>query len=142
MGKYLSLCIGGNEINEIHEIRSPTVTREAEDLRELLEERCGILEHDAGLPRPEAELEAARIMATLARNRGCLWGSLRAALSGHPALLAQIPDKAGPVDALPLGVATVAVLKDKNVVKQGVAGGGPTSPARCGGEVRRGRVYA
>jgi hypothetical protein len=118
MGKYLSLCIGGNEINEIHEKRSPTVTREAEDLRELLEERCGILEHDAGLPRPQAELEAARIMATLARNRGCLWGSLRTALSGYSVLLPLIPDKPGPVDALPIGVATVAVLKDR-AVRQG-----------------------
>jgi hypothetical protein len=101
MGKYLSLCIGGNEINEIHEIRSPTVTREAEDLRELLEERCGILEHDAGLPRPEAELEAARIMATLARNRGYTWASLREALKGYPALASRLPATAGKVDSLP-----------------------------------------
>ncbi len=31
----------------------------AEDLRDHFEERAGILEYDAGLPRPEAELEAA-----------------------------------------------------------------------------------
>jgi hypothetical protein len=34
--------------------------RETEDLKEFFEERAGILEYDAGLPRPEAELEAAR----------------------------------------------------------------------------------
>ncbi|MGH8589171.1 MAG: hypothetical protein ACREXX_07480 [Gammaproteobacteria bacterium] len=91
----------------------------AEDLKEYFEERSGILEHDAGLPRPEAELEAARITAALARNRGYLWASLRAALAEYPVLLAVLPDVPGPVDGLPLGTATVAVLKDKRVVRQG-----------------------
>ncbi len=54
---------------------------DAEDLREAFEERAGILEYDADLPRPEAELEAARITATLARNRGYAW----ATLAGYPA---------------------------------------------------------
>jgi hypothetical protein len=81
----------------------------AEDLKGFFEERAGILEHDAGLPRPEAELEAARITETLARNRGYLWASLRSALVGYPALLSQVPDRPGPVDALPLGTATVHV---------------------------------
>jgi hypothetical protein len=74
---------------------------ETEDLREHFEERSAILEHDAGLPRAEAEAEAARITATLARNRGYLWVSLRAALADYPVLLAQVPDRPGPVDALP-----------------------------------------
>lgn len=43
----------------------PALIAETEDLREHFEERAGILEYDAGLPRPEAELEAARITATL-----------------------------------------------------------------------------
>jgi hypothetical protein len=33
------------------------IAKEAEDLKEFFEERAGILEHDAGLPRPEAERE-------------------------------------------------------------------------------------
>jgi hypothetical protein len=67
------------------------IAREAQD---------GILEFDAGLPRPEAEIEAARITATLPRNRRYLWASLRAALEGYPMLLAGAR-QAGPVDALP-----------------------------------------
>jgi hypothetical protein len=82
-------------------VGKPLTDGEAEDLREFFEERAGILEFDAGLPRPEAELEAAWITATLARNRSYLWASLRAALSRYPALLAQVPDRPGPVDSLP-----------------------------------------
>lgn len=74
---------------------------ETEDLKEFFEERAGILEYDAGLPRAQAELEAARITATLARNRGYLWASLRAALAEYPALLTVLPDRPGQVDALP-----------------------------------------
>lgn len=92
-------------------LTTPTVTEEARDLRESFEERAVILEHDAGLSGPEAEWEAARITATLARNRGYLWASLRFALFDYPELFAALPDKPGPVDALPLGVAKVAVLK-------------------------------
>jgi hypothetical protein len=51
------------------------------------------LEFDAGLPRPEAELEAARITATLARNKRHLWSSLRSAPSHYPALVAYVPDR-------------------------------------------------
>ena len=80
-----------------------TIAREAEDLREHFEERAGILEHEGGMPRPEAELEAARITATYARNKSYLWTSLRAALAEYPVLLSQVPDKPGPVDALPFG---------------------------------------
>jgi len=49
---------------------------EAEDLREAFDERAGILEYDAGLPKAEAELEAAKMTATRARNRGYGWASL------------------------------------------------------------------
>lgn len=105
-------------------LTAPTATNEgaageSDDLSEAFEERAAILEYDAGLARADAELEAARITATLARNRGYLWGSLRAALAGSPELLAQLPDRPGAVDALPLGTAEVAVLKDKRVVRQG-----------------------
>jgi hypothetical protein len=92
-------------------LATPTVTEEAEDLREAFEERAAMLEHDVGLSRPQAEQEAARLTATLARNRDYLWASLRSALLDYPELLAALPDKPGPVDALPLGVAKVAVLK-------------------------------
>jgi hypothetical protein len=58
----------------------------------------------------------ARITTAYARNRRYL----RAALSRYHALLAQVPDKPGPVDACPSppGVATVAVLKDTRVLRQ------------------------
>lgn len=82
------------------------------------EERAGILEFDGGLPRPEAEAEAARITATYARNHGYQWASLRAVLPAYPLLLAVLPDKAGPVDSVPLGLAKVAVL-GRRVARQG-----------------------
>lgn len=72
------------------------------------------LEPDAGLPRPEAELEASAqrrpwrgIGGTPGRACGRRWRS--------------IPGCEGPgkVDALPLGMATVTVLKDKRVARQG-----------------------
>jgi len=85
----------------------PVIT-EPEDVREFFEEKTGILER-AGLPTPEAELEAARITATYARNKGHLWSGLRSALSDYPALLPQVPNRAGTVDSLPLGTATVHV---------------------------------
>ncbi|MGI8427642.1 MAG: hypothetical protein ACR2M4_13865, partial [Actinomycetota bacterium] len=94
--------VGGITMNE-------PLTAAAEDLREAFEERAAILQYDAGLPRPEAEIEAARITATYARNRGYSWASLRAALAGYPVLFAQVPDGAGPVDSLPWGTATVHV---------------------------------
>ena len=85
------------------------LAREAADLREFFEERAGILEHDAGLSRAEAELEAARIATAYARNRGYTWPSLRAALADYGLLLSQVPDKPGSVDSLPWGTATVHV---------------------------------
>ena len=85
------------------------LTAEAEDLLEAFEERAAILEFDGGLPRADAELDAARITATYARNRRYAWASLREALSGYPALSAQVPDRAGTVDSLPFGTARVHV---------------------------------
>ena len=85
------------------------IAREAQDLKEFFEERAGIIEHDAGLPRPEAEREAGRITGTYARNKGYLWASLQAALASYPDLLAMLPDRPGTVDSLPLGTATVHV---------------------------------
>jgi len=95
------------------------IARESQDLREHFEERAGILQHDGGLSKAEAETEAVRITSTYARNQGYLWASLRAALASYPVLLSQLPDKAGPVGDLPLGVATLAVLKGRRVVRQG-----------------------
>jgi len=116
--------LAGREVGDIPlAFEEAAIAREAEDLRESFEERAGILEYDAGLPRSQAEIEAARITATLARNRGHLWASLRAALADYPALLAQVPDTPGPVDALPLGTAKVAVLPGRRVVRQGAFGG-------------------
>lgn len=96
------------------------VDTEAEDLHEHFEERAGILEYDAELPRAEAELEAAKITSTYARNCCYQWASLRAALSAYPELLASLPDKAGPVNSLPLGVSKLAVLTGRRVLRQGV----------------------
>jgi len=104
---------------EILEALASQEEADALDLREHFEERAGILEFDAGMPRPEAELEAARITATLARNRGYAWASLRAALADYSALLSQLPDKPGPVDALPFGVAKLVVLRGGRAVRQG-----------------------
>jgi hypothetical protein len=89
--------------------RRTAVAQEAEDLREAFEERSAILEHDAGLPRRDAEIEAGRITATLARNRRYTWATLREALKGYPTLASRLPPTAGKVDSLPFGTATVHV---------------------------------
>ncbi|MGH8573668.1 MAG: hypothetical protein ACREX8_14010, partial [Gammaproteobacteria bacterium] len=99
------IATGDIPIETVQAFEQAAIAREAEDLKEFFEERAGILEHDAGLPMPEAALEAARITTTLARNRGYLWASLRAVLAEYPALLAVLPDRPGPVDALTFGVA-------------------------------------
>jgi hypothetical protein len=75
-------------------------------------------------------MSAARITSTYARNEGCLWASLRAALADYPVLLAQVPETSGPVDALPFGVAKVAVLKGRRVVRQGAFSGAHEVPPR------------
>ncbi len=113
------IAAGDIPLGTVQAFEEAAIAREAEDLKEFFEERAGILEHDASLPRPEAEIEAARMTATLARNRGCLWSSLRAALAHYPALLTVLPDEPGQVDALPFGVAKVAVPPGGRVVRQG-----------------------
>jgi hypothetical protein len=113
------IAAGDIPLGTVQVFEEAAIAREAEDLREAFKERAGIIEHDAGLPPAAAELEGARITATLARNRGYLWVSLRAALAGYPVLLAQVPDRAGPVDALPLGTAKLVVLKGRRMVRRG-----------------------
>ena len=44
------------------------------------------------------------------------------ALSAYPELLASLPEKAGLVDSLPLGVSKVAVLSGRRVLRQGFHG--------------------
>jgi hypothetical protein len=45
-------------------------------------------------------------------------------LADTPPCLPQ-PDRPGPVDALPLRLPTLAVLKDKRVLRQGASRGAP-----------------
>jgi len=104
-------CRGFTPSAQVQLPEQAAIAPEAEDLQEYFEERSAILKH-AGLPRAEAELEAARMTATLARNRGYLWASLRAALVEYPALAPLVP-------ATPGTVATVAVLKGGRAVRQG-----------------------
>jgi hypothetical protein len=86
-------------------------TLQIEDLSEAFEERAAILEHEGGLDGAEAEQEAAKMTATLARNRGYTWVALYAALGGRW----DIPNSLGPVDALPLGLAHYAVHQGEMV---------------------------
>lgn len=82
----------------------------------------------AGLSRAEAEMEAARVTGTLARNLGYSWEDLRAALAGHPAILPLLPDTQGTVDSLPLGPASYAVRMDGLVRRQGAYIEAPSLP--------------
>ena len=101
------IAVGDIPLGTVQGFEQAAIAREAEDLREFFEERISILEHDAGLPRPEAELLAVRITAILARNWAYLWASLRSALSGYPDLASQVPATPGAVDSLHFGTATV-----------------------------------
>jgi hypothetical protein len=114
---------GDIPLGTVHAFEQAAIAREAEDLREHFEERAGILERDAGLTKDEAELEAARSTTALARNRGCLWASLREALEGSTVPLAQVPEADGSVDDLVFGVAGVHVGKDGLAVRQGTFSG-------------------
>jgi hypothetical protein len=93
---------------QVQAFETAAVAREREALRECFLERVAILA-EAGVA--EAELEAARLTAVFARNARFLWVSLRSAFEGRPELLAQLPEGRGQVDALPLGMATVAVRR-------------------------------
>jgi hypothetical protein len=48
------------------------VTAETEDLKEFFEERAAILEHDAGLPCAETELEAVARGPQQVNNNGMM----------------------------------------------------------------------
>ncbi|MGH8591008.1 MAG: hypothetical protein ACREXX_17275 [Gammaproteobacteria bacterium] len=78
------IAAGDIPLGTVQVFEAAAIAREAEDLKKFFDERAAILEHDAGLPRPEAELEAARITATLARNRGYLWASPAGGPGGLP----------------------------------------------------------
>lgn len=78
------IAVGDILLGTIQAFEQAAIAREAEDLRKHFEERAGIVEHDADLPSPDTEIEAAKITATLARNRGYLWGH---EAHGTPALL-------------------------------------------------------
>lgn len=95
------------------------VANAVEDLHEHWSERAAILEHDAGLPRAQAEEQAAAMTATLARNRAYPWQALRLALAERPDLAAQVPDEPGPVDRLLWGVPRLAILPTRGVIPQG-----------------------
>jgi len=87
------IAAGDIPLGTVQAFEQAATAREAEDLKEFFEERAGILDFDACLPKPEAELEAGRITATLARNCGYLWASLRAALAGHPCCCPSCPPR-------------------------------------------------
>jgi hypothetical protein len=114
----------------VQTFQEAAVARESQDLREHFSERSAILQADAGMSRDEAELEAGRLVVTYARNKGCLWASLRKVFGEHRGLLARIPDADGQVDALVLGVAKVGSAKGP---ARGAAGGVQRGP--CGGPV-------
>jgi hypothetical protein len=100
---------GGRNVHRRQgDLRSPRALRRA----------VAILRVRRRLPRPETELEAARITTAYTPNRRYLRASL-GALSRYPALSPQLPDMPRTVDALPLGTAKVAVLKDIRAVRQG-----------------------
>jgi hypothetical protein len=103
-------------------VANPTnakITEQAEDLAEHFNERAAILEHDANLSRETAEIEAAKMTATLARNKGYQWAALRLAFASYPSILAKLPDRPGVVDTLPLGVAKLAIHPRHGVMPQG-----------------------
>lgn len=74
------------------------------------------MEHDGGLSRADAELEAAKITAVTP--------GIRAIPGGHytkrcPTVKQRLPNKAGIVDSLPLGVASWACLPNGRACKAG-----------------------
>jgi hypothetical protein len=88
----------------------------AEVLLEYYEERAGILEHDGGLPRAEAEANARASTGLLARNLGLPWAALRLAFN-DPAL----PDSPDPVDKPPYGLPTWCLSPANPANKQGAS---------------------
>ncbi|MDQ3776987.1 MAG: hypothetical protein M3461_22890 [Pseudomonadota bacterium] len=60
---------GDIPLGTVEAFEQAAVARDSEDLREHFEERAGIYEHDAGLPRPEAGIEAAQILLEVSSAR-------------------------------------------------------------------------
>lgn len=89
---------GDITLGTVQAFEQAAIARETEGLKEFFEEHAGIL-YDAGLPRAEADAEAAKIAATFARNRSYSWASLRAALADYPVLLTQVPYRPRAVNA-------------------------------------------
>jgi hypothetical protein len=86
-----------------------------ERLHDHFEERAAILEHDAHLPRPEAEEQARRATALLARNLSAPWCALREALGD-----AALPDSPAPVNRTPYPLPEWATTPDRQPCQQGV----------------------
>ncbi len=66
-----------------------------------------------------------------------LMGRAARAFAGYPELLAKLPEKAGAVEALALGVSKLAVLSGKRIIRQGAfAGEHEVRPGTVGRSVR------
>lgn len=85
-----------------------------ENLREHYLERAAVLEYDGELHRAEAEEQARRSTALLARNLGAPWRALRAALGDM-----SLPDSDTPVDRLPYPLPEWCTSPDGQAVQQG-----------------------
>jgi hypothetical protein len=83
----------------VQALEQAVIAREVDDLLEYFDERAAILEYDAGLPRPEAELEAAKIAATLARNWRDLWHPCGRRWRDTPSCCPRCPT--GPARSIP-----------------------------------------
>ena len=92
---------GDIPVKTVQALEAAAIAREAEALKEFFEEHAGILEYDAGLPRAEAQLKAAKLTATLARNRRYAWASLCEALRGCPEFQPLLIDDADEVKVRP-----------------------------------------
>jgi hypothetical protein len=87
-----------------------------EALREHFEERAAILEYDGGLSHAEAEEQAKRSTALLARNMGAPWAALRQAVRDL-----SLPDTPHPVTHTPYPLPEWATTPDgQAVIPQGV----------------------
>ena len=67
-GDLNDIAAGDIPLETVQAFEAAAIARKAEDLKEFFEERAGVLEFDAGLPRPEAEIEAARKGRTVVRQ--------------------------------------------------------------------------
>jgi hypothetical protein len=81
---------GDIPVKTVQAFEAAAIAREAEDLKEFFEEHAGILEYDAGLPRAEAQLKAAKLTATLAKRYGYGWASPVRGAQGIPRVAAAV----------------------------------------------------